>query len=88
MQRITASMRMQNYCISIAEDSTALLLSVQVVPLTTDEETAWGLSAACSSGPFSCPGGTLPYAGVGTYRARGPENAACVYTPEHSLRSG
>lgn len=88
MQKITASMRMKNPCVSTAEDPTALLLSLQVVPLTTDEETAWGLSIACSAGPFSCPGGTLPYAGVGTYRARGPENAARVHTPEHSLRSG
>lgn len=88
MQKITPLMTMQNPCVSTAEDTTALLLSLQVVPLTIDEETAWGLSIACSAGPFSCPGGTLPYAGVGTYRARGPENAARVHTPEHSLRSG
>ena len=54
-------------CTSTAEDPTALLLSLQVVPVTAYQETAWSLSTACVAWPFSCPGGSLPYAGVGTY---------------------
>ena len=75
-------------CTSTAEDPTTLLLPLQVVPVTAYKETTWSLSTACFAWPFSCPGGSLPYAGVGTYWARGPKNAACFHTPEHTLWSG